>query len=135
MANTGSLTALQAGAMRRARCLRDQRKAAAPPAVEPAGQRTNAGNSLAAEEQRHTGAGGFIGSSTVKHNLPVARDNIASLFQFGRVQAMRAGDGDWFGLEVERVAQVHDQDRKSTRLNSSHRCISYAVFCLKKKRN
>src|SRR5437762_9097932 len=26
------------------------------------------------------------------------------------------------------------EDRKSTRLNSSHRCISYAVFCLKKKR-
>src|SRR5256885_6939900 len=27
-----------------------------------------------------------------------------------------------------------DQDRKSTRLNSSHLVISYAVFCLKKKR-
>src|SRR5690625_6088521 len=27
------------------------------------------------------------------------------------------------------------QDRKSTRLNSSHVAISYAVFCLKKKRN
>src|SRR5437763_16743000 len=27
------------------------------------------------------------------------------------------------------------QDRKSTRLNSSHRCISYAVFCLKKKKH
>src|SRR5437762_5283084 len=26
-----------------------------------------------------------------------------------------------------------NKDRKSTRLNSSHRCISYAVFCLKKK--
>src|SRR5437762_10229066 len=26
-------------------------------------------------------------------------------------------------------------DRKSTRLNSSHRCTSYAVFCLKKKNN
>src|SRR5437763_11476434 len=26
-------------------------------------------------------------------------------------------------------------DRKSTRLNSSHRCISYAVFCLKKKKS
>src|SRR5437879_11642004 len=25
------------------------------------------------------------------------------------------------------------EDRKSTRLNSSHRCTSYAVFCLKKK--
>src|SRR3712207_7151638 len=28
---------------------------------------------------------------------------------------------------------VHHQDRKSTRLNSSHANISYAVFCLKKK--
>src|SRR3712207_8417195 len=28
---------------------------------------------------------------------------------------------------------VHDEDRKSTRLNSSHANISYAVFCLKKK--
>src|SRR5437762_2672664 len=30
--------------------------------------------------------------------------------------------------------QLGDRDRKSTRLNSSHRCISYAVFCLKKKK-
>src|SRR3712207_8177091 len=28
---------------------------------------------------------------------------------------------------------AHDEDRKSTRLNSSHANISYAVFCLKKK--
>src|SRR5437879_3871494 len=32
---------------------------------------------------------------------------------------------------VDRVER--HRDRKSTRLNSSHRCISYAVFCLKKK--
>src|ERR1017187_10232194 len=30
--------------------------------------------------------------------------------------------------------QLEVLDRKSTRLNSSHRCISYAVFCLKKKK-
>src|SRR5256885_9830049 len=30
---------------------------------------------------------------------------------------------------------VHAEDRKSTRLNSSHLVISYAVFCLKKKKN
>src|ERR1017187_9260491 len=30
------------------------------------------------------------------------------------------------------AARAADLDRKSTRLNSSHRCISYAVFCLKK---
>src|SRR5437879_5001264 len=34
-----------------------------------------------------------------------------------------------------KLAAVVDRlDRKSTRLNSSHRCISYAVFCLKKKK-
>src|SRR5437762_13490358 len=32
------------------------------------------------------------------------------------------------------VGSVSFLDRKSTRLNSSHRCISYAVFCLKKKK-
>src|SRR5437762_9086563 len=32
------------------------------------------------------------------------------------------------------VAAGPAEDRKSTRLNSSHRCISYAVFCLKKKK-
>src|SRR5256885_10981256 len=31
--------------------------------------------------------------------------------------------------------EVGSQDRKSTRLNSSHLVISYAVFCLKKKNN
>src|SRR2546430_4416607 len=34
---------------------------------------------------------------------------------------------------VQRVAATGDVDRKSTRLNSSHSQISYAVFCLKKK--
>src|SRR5437764_10849587 len=40
-------------------------------------------------------------------------------------------------LRVERDRARPGQrfrDRKSTRLNSSHRCISYAVFCLKKKK-
>src|SRR5436190_2396754 len=32
------------------------------------------------------------------------------------------------------VPDVHVRDRKSTRLNSSHTVISYAVFCLKKKK-
>src|SRR5437868_8006614 len=31
------------------------------------------------------------------------------------------------------VRQIRNKDRKSTRLNSSHVSISYAVFCLKKK--
>src|SRR3712207_8102494 len=35
--------------------------------------------------------------------------------------------------ETVEVAEIH-QDRKSTRLNSSHANISYAVFCLKKNK-
>src|SRR3712207_7420202 len=45
--------------------------------------------------------------------------------------------GVW--AEIERASRlatlVTDEDRKSTRLNSSHANISYAVFCLKKKKN
>src|SRR5437762_7835006 len=36
-------------------------------------------------------------------------------------------------LGAQEVIGMAARDRKSTRLNSSHRCISYAVFCLKKK--
>src|SRR5258708_14051802 len=40
------------------------------------------------------------------------------------------------GAEVPGAqALQHLEDRKSTRLNSSHQIISYAVFCLKKKTN
>src|SRR5260221_7745482 len=37
-------------------------------------------------------------------------------------------------LARQRVALILGGDRKSTRLNSSHTVISYAVFCLKKKK-
>src|SRR5258708_9309150 len=49
-----------------------------------------------------------------------------------------------FPIIVEDIAALHtrpsvvignEPDRKSTRLNSSHQIISYAVFCLKKKRH
>src|SRR6266496_3370341 len=38
------------------------------------------------------------------------------------------------GVEFDMRSDVYAQDRKSTRLNSSHVEISYAVFCLKKKK-
>src|SRR5258708_29441112 len=39
-----------------------------------------------------------------------------------------------FPLKVRSIAFRQVGDRKSTRLNSSHQIISYAVFCLKKKK-
>src|SRR3712207_8979695 len=38
------------------------------------------------------------------------------------------------GIYVDYVVEIQEPDRKSTRLNSSHANISYAVFCLKKKK-
>src|SRR5256885_9064085 len=45
-----------------------------------------------------------------------------------------AGNLPMPGAFIFRLAQFLGQDRKSTRLNSSHLVISYAVFCLKKKK-
>src|SRR2546427_11134975 len=57
-------------------------------------------------------------------------------------QGTLAEPGSWPGLDLDRVFDLDagaqsllaDGDRKSTRLNSSHSQISYAVFCLKKKK-
>src|SRR5262245_38948204 len=57
---------------------------------------------------------------------------------FGRIEALdRRGPALRSVLEINpdalAIAEKLDADRKSTRLNSSHLGISYAVFCLKKK--
>src|SRR5688572_32001822 len=56
--------------------------------------------------------------------LPIYRDTLGVFF----LEAM-LGDQ----AREERAIDAPCQDRKSTRLNSSHSQISYAVFCLKKK--
>src|SRR5260221_1395415 len=48
---------------------------------------------------------------------------------------LRRGRRDAVFRPRRRAAASDAQDRKSTRLNSSHTVISYAVFCLKKKTN
>src|SRR5687768_18324475 len=65
-----------------------------------------------------------------------------TLFRSGRRRPGLPGRGPAVGdprgvgrLLVGRRAAPGAADRKSTRLNSSHGYISYAVFCLKKKRN
>src|SRR2546430_13240151 len=51
------------------------------------------------------------------------------------VEAIQAGAKDFVvkPFQPSRVLEAVQRDRKSTRLNSSHSQISYAVFCLKKK--
>src|ERR1017187_10890440 len=53
-----------------------------------------------------------------------------------RLSADGVGPASPPGLMARGCSSTKDSlsDRKSTRLNSSHRCISYAVFCLKKEK-
>src|SRR5437879_7938729 len=51
-----------------------------------------------------------------------------------RYRATSSGDSRRCPRNVQVTPYSFSRDRKSTRLNSSHRCISYAVFCLKKKK-
>src|SRR5206468_12270064 len=71
--------------------------------------------------------------------MPLPGDRLPLLFlDFDRRRVespARGGPGQRHFLEEDGRDQGDHQDRKSTRLNSSHDQISYAVFCLKKKKN
>src|SRR5690625_5835517 len=77
-------------------------------------------------------------------NIPlriIAIDQVENelITQFHGGEFMRPGE-DLFSFSQPDDAEIIDlrdsrqEDRKSTRLNSSHVAISYAVFCLKKKK-
>src|SRR5256884_2721812 len=50
-----------------------------------------------------------------------------------RIEILEGPQGTLFGAGAQAGVIRYITDRKSTRLNSSHGYISYAVFCLKKK--
>src|SRR5690242_21525795 len=74
----------------------------------------------------------------------IRRPPRSTLFPYTTLFRSRSGGGH-FGDDARRTVRpaAHDIerlsqlmiDRKSTRLNSSHMSISYAVFCLKKKKD
>src|SRR3712207_7369830 len=67
--------------------------------------------------------------------LPILGDEAGRPQQGVLVPRGPAGDDQPDGLQGGDGHEVDEgQDRKSTRLNSSHANISYAVFCLKKKK-
>src|SRR5439155_3855993 len=85
----------------------------------------------------HSGALGFLRDRLLRlllrsdeEDLPAVRSQVSHedvrLFD-ARERLLKVDD-------VDAVALHEDEDRKSTRLNSSHVAISYAVFCLKKKK-
>src|SRR3712207_7839278 len=69
-----------------------------------------------------------VGGQILRGNAPVEIPHEGGWD--GGVPGFQHGDG--LGRQFASAGQ---RDRKSTRLNSSHANISYAVFCLKKKKN
>src|SRR3712207_6282923 len=74
----------------------------------------------------------------VEHGFPPVKVLVILLFSL--VGIAGSYGVAWFGIRVNTFANsrtafasLEGRDRKSTRLNSSHANISYAVFCLKKK--
>src|SRR5439155_5288868 len=64
------------------------------------------------------------------HSFPTRRSSDLQL-----AKAYEASE-NWLSAaqQLQKLIEMAPQDRKSTRLNSSHVAISYAVFCLKKKK-
>src|SRR5256885_8727583 len=69
---------------------------------------------------------GLIGTRSLTSEIPGINDLVQRTEQY-----IRNGIEAYGALEAIRAAGPTGQDRKSTRLNSSHLVISYAVFCLK----
>src|SRR5207248_8217806 len=77
----------------------------------------------------------FLGK---RSTIPVTEVNARNLRGIVKVakgcQLLVNASASVFNEIVLRAEALTRRDRKSTRLNSSHRTISYAVFCLKKKK-
>src|SRR2546426_6509081 len=85
----------------------------------------------------------FIHTATLLHDDVVDESELrrgrkTANAEFGNAASVLVGDFLYsraFQMMVSvRSMRVMEEDRKSTRLNSSHLVISYAVFCLKKKK-
>ena len=80
---------------------RFQRIAAFSPFFQTALKRADAFDAFFSKEQRHTGAGGFVWSSTVEDDVAIGGQRIIFFLEFARVHAEGAGNGFGIGFEVE----------------------------------
>src|SRR5690625_5954913 len=68
-----------------------------------------------------------------KHQILMSYDDIAVESPYNTYSVEGLPIGPIASPSIESIRAAIKPDRKSTRLNSSHVAISYAVFCLKKK--
>ena len=89
------------------RLLLTQRQSEIAPAVKTSGERANADDPLFLKFARQTGAGGFVRSSAVQDDIPIARNTIDVCLQIIRRNANCAWHSPRVGEEVQWMAKVY----------------------------
>jgi hypothetical protein len=80
------------------------------PACQAAGKRPHTRDTTPLQHQRHTGAAGFVRSSTEEDQFTVNRYLIVPPVKFLRGQKQRAGNGVGVSLKIHRVPKVHNRN-------------------------
>jgi hypothetical protein len=87
-----------------------QRIATLTPGFETALERPDVLDAMSPEKERHTGARGFVGSSTVENDFAIARQAVALFFQLLGVHSKGAGDGFGLRFEIHGMPQINDDE-------------------------
>src|SRR5690348_17915794 len=95
------------------------------------------GTSVTGEPTARSACGGWVEESAMTVSDGAGRPRAAlrrALLPLALAQFICSFAGSNMNVMINDISKDLDTDRKSTRLNSSHPSISYAVFCLKKKK-
>jgi len=88
-----------------------------PPRLKTSLQRPDTDDSSLAQEERHTGARGLVGSSAVQYHVAVSRDFMMALLDFLGKHTDGAHNLGWVSFELETPAQVNHH-QSLTRVHS-----------------
>jgi hypothetical protein len=88
--------------------LGNERKILREPGIDPAFERANPGDSFGSQQQRHPGAGRFVGSRAVEDDIAVPGNLSVAVFDFFHTYPKRTGDHLRKRLDVYGLAQIYD---------------------------
>src|SRR5690625_1053518 len=99
--------------------------------IVPSGEFLTGSLRLRDNIELHLLSGAILKFSDDQSNYPVVKSRYEGHYQEVYASCIYAEDVK--NISITGFGKLNGKDRKSTRLNSSHVAISYAVFCLKKK--
>jgi hypothetical protein len=86
----------------------NKREIVREPGIDPAFERANPGDSFRSQQQRHPGAGRFIGSRAVENHVAIAGNLSVALLNLFHRDTKRARNHLRERLDIHGLAQVHD---------------------------